>query len=144
MEAAARGAAEARGMNVGLAVSIPREDFDSAYVTRELAFHFHYFFMRKFWFAYLAKAVLVFPGGFGTLDELFELLTMKQTGEMHKPLPIVLFGNDYWNEVINFDALVRHGTISPEDVELMHRTDSVDEAYDWVAGRLTKEAPATA
>ena len=140
MEAAARGAAEARGMNVGLAISIPREDFDSAYVTRELAFHFHYFFMRKFWFAYLAKAVLVFPGGFGTLDELFELLTMKQTGKMHKPLPIVLFGTDYWRQVIGFDALVRHGMIDAADVELVHRTDSVDDAYEWTVRRLTEYA----
>ena len=92
MEAANRGAAEARGMNVGLTISIPVEEFDNQYVTRELAFHFHYFFMRKFWFAYLAKAVIVFPGGYGTLDELFELLTLVQTRKMTKPMPIVLFG----------------------------------------------------
>jgi uncharacterized protein (TIGR00730 family) len=140
MEAANRGAAEARGMNVGLTISIPAEDFDNAYVTRELAFHFHYFFMRKFWFAYLAKAVLVFPGGFGTLDELFELLTLVQTRKMRKPLPMVLFGTEYWRQVVDFDALVRHGTISARDVDLVHRTDSVDDAYEWIVRQLTEYA----
>jgi uncharacterized protein (TIGR00730 family) len=140
MEAANRGAAEARGLNVGLTISIPVEEFDNRYVTRELAFHFHYFFMRKFWFAYLAKAVVVFPGGFGTLDELFELLTLVQTRKMTKPMPIVLFGTEYWREVVNFDALVRHGTISAPDVNLVHRTDSVDEAYDWIVLQLAEHA----
>ena len=140
MEAANRGAAEARGMNVGLTISIPVEEFDNRYVTRELAFHFHYFFMRKFWFAYLAKAVIVFPGGFGTLDELFELLTLVQTHKMRKPMPIVLFGTEYWREVIDFDALVRHGTIAAADVDLVYRTDSVDEAYDWIVRRLAEHA----
>ena len=140
MEAANRGAAEARGMNVGLTISIPVEEFDNRYVTRELAFHFHYFFMRKFWFAYLAKAVIVFPGGFGTLDELFELLTLVQTHKMRKAMPIVLFGTEYWKEVINFDALVRHGTISAPDVDLVHRTDSVSDAYDWVVLQLAEHA----
>ncbi|MCW5576471.1 MAG: TIGR00730 family Rossman fold protein, partial [Burkholderiales bacterium] len=128
MEAANRGASEVRGRNVGLTISLPQEEFVNPYVTRELEFHFHYFFMRKFWFAYLAKALVVFPGGYGTLDELFEMLTLVQTKRMRKPMPIVLFGNDYWNEVINFDALVRHGTIDAKDLELMYRTDSVDEA----------------
>src|SRR5437762_10057503 len=128
MEAANRGAAEAKGLNVGLTISLPAEEFDNPYVTRELAFHFHYFFMRKFWFSYLAKAVIVFPGGYGTLDELFELLTLVQTRKMRKPLPIVLFGTEYWREVIDFDALARHGTIDAEDIELVHRTDSVDNA----------------
>lgn len=140
MEAANRGAAEARGMNVGLTISIPAEEFDNPYVTRELAFHFHYFFMRKFWFAYLAKAVIVFPGGFGTLDELFELLTLVQTRKMKKPLPIVVFGTDYWREVIDFDALVRHGTINAADVALMHHTDSVDDAYEWIVRELAEKA----
>jgi len=140
MEAASRGAAEARGMNVGLTISIPIEEFDNPYVTRELAFHFHYFFMRKFWFAYLAKAVIVFPGGFGTLDELFELLTLVQTKKMVKPMPIVLFGTEYWGEVINFDALVRHGTINAADLDLMFRTDSVDAAYDWLVAQLREHA----
>ena len=140
MEAANRGAAEAHGVNVGLTISIPNEEFDNPYVTRELAFHFHYFFMRKFWFAYLAKAVLVFPGGYGTLDELFELLTLVQTRKMRKPMPMVLFGTEYWREVIDFDALVRFGTIGPKDVELMFRTDSIDEAYDWLVLRLAEHA----
>ncbi|TAK88353.1 MAG: TIGR00730 family Rossman fold protein [Betaproteobacteria bacterium] len=140
MEAANRGAAEAHGMNVGLTISIPVEEFDNPYVTRELAFHFHYFFMRKFWFAYLAKAVVVFPGGFGTLDELFELLTLVQTRKMRKPMPMVLFGTEYWRQVIDFDALVRHGTIAARDVELLHRTDSVDDAYEWIVLQLTEHA----
>jgi len=136
MEAANRGASDARGVNVGLTISIPVEEFDNPFVTRDLAFHFHYFFMRKFWFTYLAKAVVVFPGGFGTLDELFELLTLVQTRKMHKPLPIVLFGERFWKEGINFDALVRYATISPRDVELVYRTDSIDDAYDWIVGEL--------
>jgi uncharacterized protein (TIGR00730 family) len=140
MEAANRGAAEARGINVGLTISIPVEEFDNPYVTRELAFHFHYFFMRKFWFAYLAKAVIVFPGGFGTLDELFELLTLVQTRKMTKPMPIVLFGTEFWREVVDFDALVRYGTISPRDMDLVHRTDSVDDAYDWIVLKLAEHA----
>src|SRR5213083_1013815 len=140
MEAANRGAAEARGMNVGLTISIPVDEFDNPYVTRELAFHFHYFFMRKFWFSYLAKAVIVFPGGYGTLDELFELLTLVQTRKMRKPLPMVLFGTEYWRQVIDFDALVRHGTIDARDVELVHRTDSVDDAYDWLVLQLAEHA----
>ena len=140
MEAANRGASEARGLNVGLTISIPLEEFDNRYVTRELSFHFHYFFMRKFWFAYLAKALLVFPGGFGTLDELFEILTLRQTRKMKKHLPIVLFGTTYWDEVVDFEALVRHGTIDRQDLQLFHRTDSVDEAYDIVTRELTQYA----
>ena len=140
MEAANRGAAEARGMNVGLTISIPVKEFDNPYVTRELAFHFHYFFMRKFWFAYLAKAVIIFPGGFGTLDELFELLTLVQTRKMKKPMPIVIFGGAYWRQVIDFDALVRHGTIGAQDVKLLHHTDSVDDAYDWIVSQLSGRA----
>jgi uncharacterized protein (TIGR00730 family) len=142
MEAANRGASEAKGLNVGLTISIPIEEFDNRYVTRELSFHFHYFFMRKFWFAYLAKALLVFPGGFGTLDELFEILTLRQTGKMRKNLAVVLFGAEYWNEVIDFDALVRHGTINKEDLDLFHRTDSVDETFDIVTRHLSEHAMA--
>ena len=140
MEAANRGAAEAKGVNVGLTISIPVEEFDNPYVTRGLSFHFHYFFMRKFWFAYLAKAVIVFPGGFGTLDELFELLTLVQTRKMTKPMPIVLFGTEYWGEIIDFDALARHGTINREDIDLVHRTDSVDDAYEWIVAQLSEKA----
>lgn len=140
MEAANRGASEARGRNIGLTISLPREEGINAHVTRELAFHFHYFFMRKFWLAYMAKALIVFPGGYGTLDELFEILTLKQTRRLTKAMPIVLFGTEYWNEVINFDALVRHGTIDAADVDLVHRTDSVDEACQWLIGHLLEKA----
>ena len=140
MEAANRGASEARGMNVGLTISIPVEEFDNRYVTRELSFHFHYFFMRKFWFAYLAKAVIVFPGGFGTLDELFEILTLLQTRKIGKHLPVVLFGPKYWEEVINFDALIRRGVIDARDLTLFHRTDSVDDAFEFLVRNLTQYA----
>jgi hypothetical protein len=136
MEAANRGASEAKGLNVGLTISIPNEEFDNPYVSRELDFHFHYFFMRKFWFVYLAKAVVLFPGGFGTLDEMFEILTLVQTRKLKKRLPIVLFGAKFWNDVLNFDALVRYGTISPEDLNLFHRTDSVDEAFEIITKSL--------
>ena len=138
MEAANRGASEAKGKNVGLTISIPVEEFDNPYVTRELSFHFHYFFMRKFWFAYLAKAVIVFPGGFGTLDELFEILTLLQTHKIRKHLPVVLFGTKYWRDVINVEALVDYGAINPEDVKLFYQTDSIDEAYDYIVGHLSK------
>jgi len=140
MEAANRGASEAHGMNVGLTISIPAPEFDNPYVTRELSFHFHYFFMRKFWFAYLAKAVIVFPGGYGTMDELFEILTLVQTRKMRKPLPIVLFGTEYWRKIVDLEALATHGMISPEDLELMFHTDSVDQAYDWLVLQLAEKA----
>lgn len=140
MEAANRGAAEARGVNVGLTISIPVEEFDNKYVTRELSFHFHYFFMRKFWFYYLAKAVIIFPGGYGTLDELFELLTLVQTHKITKRLPIVLFGTQYWNEVLNLDALVKFGAINARDIDLVYRTDSIEEAYEWITRELTEFA----
>jgi uncharacterized protein (TIGR00730 family) len=123
MEAANRSASEARGINVGLTISIPTEEFDNTYVTRELGVHFHYFFMRKFWFAYLAKAVVVFPGGFGTLDELFEILTLLQTHKIRKHLPVVLFGTRYWDQVVDFDAMIRNGMIDAGDVGIFHRTD---------------------
>ncbi|MDH3919347.1 MAG: LOG family protein, partial [Rhodospirillales bacterium] len=103
----------------------------------------HYFFMRKFWFAYLAKAVVVMPGGFGTLDELFELLTLVQTEKIKKHMPIILFGSKYWAEVINLEALERYGTISPEDTELFFRTDSVDEAFDYITEQLSQYALAS-
>src|SRR6266851_7645616 len=140
MEAANRGAAEAKGLNVGLTISLPSEEFDNPYVSRELHFYFHYFFMRKFWFVYLAKAVVLFPGGYGTLDELFEILTLVQTRKTRKRMPIVLFGTKYWDDVINFDALVKYGTISPGDLGLFHRTDSLDEAYDIITKGLTENA----
>jgi uncharacterized protein (TIGR00730 family) len=140
MEAANRGASEAKGINVGLTISIPDEEFDNPYVSRELHCHFHYFFMRKFWFVYLAKAVVLFPGGFGTLDELFEILTLVQTRKTRKRMPIVLFGCEYWDEVVNFDALVKYGTIGPSDLDLFFRTDSVDEAYEIITKGLTENA----
>ena len=140
MEAANRGASEAKGLNIGLTISIPNQEFDNPYISRELHFLFHYFFMRKFWFVYLAKAVVLFPGGFGTLDEFFEMLTLVQTGKLRKRMPIVLFGSKYWRKVMNFDELVRYGTISPNDIELFHRTDSVDEAYAIITHGLTASA----
>ncbi len=136
MEAANRGASEADGLNVGLTISIPVEEFNNPHITRELHLNFHYFFMRKFWFLYLAKAMVFFPGGFGTLDELFETLTLVQTGKIRKRLPMVLFGASYWNDVINMDALVRYGTISEKDIDLMMRTDSVDEAFEFITNEL--------
>ncbi|MEX0923050.1 MAG: TIGR00730 family Rossman fold protein [Rhodovibrionaceae bacterium] len=140
MEAANRGASEARGMNVGLNISLPFEQIDNPYITRELNFEFHYFFMRKFWFMYLAKAMVIMPGGFGTLDELFEVLTLQQTGKIRKPMPVILFGEDYWSKVVNFKALVEFGTISPEDLDLFLLTDSTDEAFDYLSEQLLKHA----
>lgn len=137
MEAANRGASEAQGVNVGLSISLPFEEGENPYITRELAFHFHYFFMRKFWFLYLAKAVVFFPGGFGTLDEMFEILTLVQTQKVKKHLPLVLYGSEYWNKVVNFDALVEFGAINPEDLELFKICDSVDEAFDYLTAELS-------
>jgi uncharacterized protein (TIGR00730 family) len=136
MEAANRGASEARGINVGLNISLPFEQAENPHISRELIFEFHYFFMRKFWFAYLAKAAVVMPGGFGTLDELFEILTLIQTGKIRKHMPIVLFGSKYWAEVINLEALEKYGTIDAADLNLFFRTDSVDEAFDYVTDQL--------
>ncbi len=138
MEAASRGAAEAKGLNIGLAISMPLEEPVNPYVTRQLAFKFHYFFMRKFWFAYLAKAAVVMPGGFGTLDELFEVLTLIQTLKIKKRLPIVLFGTDFWRHVIDFEALANHGVIDESDLDLFFRTDSVDQAFEFITGELTE------
>jgi uncharacterized protein (TIGR00730 family) len=140
MEAANRGASEAKGLNIGLTISMPLEEFSNQYITRQLAFEFHYFFMRKFWFAYLAKAVVVMPGGFGTLDELFEIMTLIQTLKIKKKLPIVLFGEEYWKEIISFENLAKHGTISRTDLDLMFATDSVSEAHDFIVRELTAHA----
>lgn len=140
MEAANRGASEAKGLNVGLTISLPFEEFDNPYISRELAFHFHYFFMRKFWFLYLAKAMIFFPGGFGTLDELFETLTLVQTHKMRKKMPMVLFGAAFWDKVVDLDALVEFGTISPDDLGLLFHTDSVDAAFDFVTKGLMEDA----
>jgi len=140
MEAANRGASEARGENIGLNISLPFEQNDNPYITRRLSFEFHYFFMRKFWFTYMAKAMVVMPGGFGTLDEFMETVTLVQTLKIKKSLPIVLFGKSFWNDVMNFDALARYGTISPEDLDLFFQTDSVDDAYDHLVKELTEHA----
>jgi uncharacterized protein (TIGR00730 family) len=124
MEAANRGASEGHGISIGLGISLPDEPTMNAYITREMGFEFHYFFMRKFWFVYLAKALVVFPGGFGTMDEFFELLTLVQTRKSSKKMPIVLYGRKFWSEVVNFDALIRWGTISASDLSLFHIADS--------------------
>ena len=116
------------GRSVGLGISLPFEEDLNAYIPDELAFEFHYFFMRKLWFLYLAQCVVIFPGGFGTMDEFFETLTLRQTGKINRPLPMVLFGTQYWDEVFNPEAMARYGTISPEDVHLFHRSDTVDDA----------------
>ena len=138
MEAANRGASEAKGENVGLNISLPFEQNDNRYITRRLTFEFHYFFMRKFWFSYLAKAMVIMPGGFGTLDEFMEVATLVQTEKIKSRLPIVLFGTEYWEKVLDFDALVDFGTISPGDIDLFFRTDSVDEAYEYLVRELTE------
>lgn len=140
MEAANRGASEAKGLNIGLGISLPHEPCGNSYTTRHLAFAFHYFFMRKFWLIYLAKALVAFPGGFGTLDEFFEVMTLVQTGKLRKKLPIILYGSEFWDQVLNLDAMVRFGTISAEDLLLFHKTDSVDEAYDFITRELAANA----
>ena len=137
MEAANRGAHEAGGKTVGLNIGLPFEQFPNPYITPELSFEFHYFFMRKFWFAYLAKALVVFPGGFGTLDEMMELLTLTQTQKLAKKMTIVLYGKKYWQEVINFDALLKYGTISAEDLSLFEYADDPQTAFDLLKNGLT-------
>jgi len=136
MEAANRGAAMAGGKTIGFNISLPHEQAVNKYVPRELVFNFHYFFMRKFWFVYLAKALIIFPGGFGTMDEFFEVLTLIQTKKPRKAMPVVLFGTQYWDEVIDFDAFVRWGTVSPEELDVFYKTDSVDEAFEYVTSKL--------
>lgn len=138
MEAANLGAAEAGGKTIGLNINLPFEQMPNSYITPELNFEFHYFFMRKLWFAYLAKALVVFPGGFGTFDELFELLTLAQTEKLAKRICIVIYGKDYWDKVINFQALVDSGTISPKDLELFHWANTPEEAFACLHADLTK------
>jgi uncharacterized protein (TIGR00730 family) len=138
MEAANRGAHDAGGSTVGLNIGLPFEQWPNPYITPELSFEFHYFFMRKFWFAYLAKALVVFPGGFGTLDELSELLTLTQTRKLEKKIVIILYGRKYWNEILNFDALVRYGMISREDLELFDFADDPQTALGLLRDGLTK------
>jgi uncharacterized protein (TIGR00730 family) len=138
MEAANRGAAEAGGKTIGLNIGLPFEQQPNPFITPELSFEFHYFFMRKFWFAYLAKALVIFPGGFGTLDELFEVLTLAQTRKLEGKMVIVLYGSQFWKEVINFEALVRHGTIAEDDVKLFQYADDPESALEILQTQLTK------
>ncbi len=140
MEAANRGAHEAKGKTVGLNIGLPFEQFPNPYITPELSFEFHYFFMRKFWFAYLAKALVVFPGGFGTMDELMELLTLSQTEKLAKKMTIVLYGSTYWKEIINFDALVKYEMIGPEDLNLFQYADDPVSAFEILKTGLMKYA----
>lgn len=132
MEASNLGAQKGKGKSIGLNISLPMEQYPNPYIDDELNFEFHYFFMRKFWFVYLAKAIVIFPGGFGTMDELFETLTLVQTKKLSKPLPIVIFGTDYWNKLINFDTMIEWGTISKEDLDLIKFCDEVDEAFEYL------------
>ncbi len=138
MEAANRGAQDAGGKTVGLNIGLPFEQRPNPFITPELCFEFHYFFMRKFWFAYLAKALVVFPGGFGTLDELMEILTLVQTQKLLKKMVVILYGSEFWKEILNFDALVRHGMIAPEDLNLFKFADDVGSAFHMLEEGLTK------
>jgi uncharacterized protein (TIGR00730 family) len=139
MEAANRGAFEAGGRTMGLNIGLPHEQRPNPFVTPELNFEFHYFFMRKLWFAHLAKAAVIFPGGFGTLDELFELLTLAQTGKLDRQIFIVLYGTEYWQEIVNFPALVRHGVISQEDLDLFRYADDPQTALQLLKNALPIE-----
>jgi hypothetical protein len=138
MEAANRGASEAGGKTIGLNIGLPFEQRPNPYITPELCFEFHYFFMRKFWFAYLAKALVVFPGGFGTLDELGEILTLAQTQKLENKILIVLYGSSYWREILNFDALVKYGMISEADLNLFRFADTPQEALAILKDGLTR------
>jgi len=136
MEAANRGAAEANGQSVGLGITLPMEQLPNSYITDTLNFLFHYFFMRKYWFAYLGKALVVFPGGFGTLDELFEILTLLQTGKIAKKMVVVVYGRKYWERVLNFEAIAEEGLINRSDLGLFHFADSPQEAFSIVKDGL--------
>jgi uncharacterized protein (TIGR00730 family) len=138
MEAANLGASEAGGKTIGMNINLPFEQMPNPYITPDLNFEFHYFFMRKLWFAYLSKALVVFPGGFGTFDELFELLTLAQTEKLAKRISVVIYGKDYWDRVINFQALVDSGTISPKDLDLFHWANTPEEAFEYLHKDLTK------
>ncbi len=137
MEAANRGAQDAGGKTIGLNIGLPFEQRPNPYITPELCFEFHYFFMRKFWFAYLGKALVIFPGGFGTLDELMEILTLVQTRKLNKKVVTVLYGAKFWKEILNFDALVKHGMISESDLDLFQYADSPEQAFDLLREGLT-------
>ena len=138
MEAANYGAKKAGGRSIGLNISLPNEQLPNPYQTRELAFEFHYFFIRKFWFFYLAKALVVFPGGYGTMDELFELLTLIQTRKAKKHMSVILFGSEYWKSVLNVDKMVEWGTITKEDIKLFRVFDDVDETFKYLKKDLEK------
>jgi len=137
MEAANRGAHAAGGKSIGLNISLPFEQFANKYIPPELNFEFHYFFMRKFWFVYPAKAIVVFPGGFGTLDELMEILTLVQTHKLRKDIYIVLYGEEFWNRIVNFQELVRQAVISPEDLSLFKTCNTPKEAFNYLRRKLT-------
>lgn len=136
MEAANRGASLAGGRSIGLNIGLPKEQRPNRYITPGLSLEFHYFFMRKLWFAHLARALVAFPGGFGTFDELFEILTLAQTRKLDRQIPVLLYGPAYWKEVVNFDALVRHGTIAPEDLKLFEFVDEPRAALELLKRRI--------
>jgi uncharacterized protein (TIGR00730 family) len=138
MEAANLGAHEAGGKTIGLNIQLPFEQHPNPYVTPSLNFQFHYFFMRKFWFAYLAKGLVIFPGGFGTMDELFEILTLAQTDKLAKKILVIIYGSEYWNKIINFQAFVDAGAVSPEDMNLFKIVDSPEDAFEFLRDGLTK------
>jgi len=138
MEAANRGAYEAGGKSIGLSIELPHEQFANPYISPELSFNFHYFFMRKLWFAQIAKALIVFPGGFGTMDELWEMMTLWQTGKMRKHTPILIYGRKYWNDVLNLKSMVRWGTINQSEYDLLQFADTVEEAFEVIRSGLEK------
>jgi uncharacterized protein (TIGR00730 family) len=138
MEAANLGAHEAGGKSIGLNIQLPFEQYPNQYISPSLNFQFHYFFMRKFWFAYLAKALVIFPGGFGTMDELFEILTLAQTDKLAKKILVIIYGSEYWHKIINFQAFVDAGAASAQDLELFKIVDSPDEAFEYLRDGLTK------
>ncbi|MHC4679594.1 MAG: LOG family protein [Planctomycetota bacterium] len=138
MEAASKGAELAGGKSIGFNITLPLEQFLNPYITPELRFDFHYFFIRKFWFLYYAKALIGFPGGFGTMDEVFELLTLLQTRKIQKQVPVVLFDRTFWNEVIDFRTLQEYGVIGSADLRLFKIIDDVDEAFEYITGQLKK------
>jgi uncharacterized protein (TIGR00730 family) len=136
MEAANLGAKEAGGKTIGLNINLPSEQYPNPYITPSLNFEFHYFFMRKFWFAYLAKALVIFPGGFGTFDELFEILTLAQTEKLAKKILVVIYGSEYWKKLINFQAMIDAGTISASDLDLFKIVDSPEEGFEFLRDGL--------
>jgi uncharacterized protein (TIGR00730 family) len=137
MEAANLGAHEAGGKSIGLNIQLPFEQHPNQFITPSLNFQFHYFFMRKFWFAYLAKGLVIFPGGFGTMDELFEILTLAQTEKLAKKILVIIYGSQYWNKIINFQAFVDAGTVSQQDLDLFKIADNPEEAFEFLRGGLT-------